>query len=107
MPTINRAKPRTFSLSLKRTRSLKKHKVDLFFEFRLMMSNCQWVVTRVESWTDHDVRLYMCNHVSRLVVCRCVSQERWSTVEAKVMRAHADGPGMVKDKCWVLADEPE
>jgi hypothetical protein len=25
----------------------------------------------------------------------------------KVKRAHADGPGVVKDECWILADGPE
>jgi hypothetical protein len=27
--------------------------------------------------------------------------------EVKVMRARADGPGAVKNECWVLADGPE
>jgi hypothetical protein len=53
------------------------------------------------------MRLYMCNHVNQFVVCRCAVQERWSTVEAKVMQARADEPGAVKDGCWVLADGPE
>jgi hypothetical protein len=42
----------------------------------------------------------------RLVVCRCGAQRQWSTTEVKVMRAHAYGPGAVKDKCWVLTDGP-
>jgi hypothetical protein len=40
----------------------------------------------------------MWNLVGRLVVCRCGAWERWSTVEVKVMRARADGPGAVKDE---------
>jgi hypothetical protein len=40
-------------------------------------------------------------------VCRCGAQGRWSTAEVKVMRARADGSGVVKDECWVLADELE
>jgi hypothetical protein len=48
----------------------------------------------------------MCNHVGRLVVRRCGAQGRWSTTEVTIMRACADGPGAVQDKCWVLADGP-
>jgi hypothetical protein len=40
----------------------------------------------------------MCNHVGRLVVCRCGAQGWWSTVKVKVMRVRADGPGAVKDE---------
>jgi hypothetical protein len=58
-------------------------------------------------WTNQSVRLCICNHVGRLVVCRCGAQRRWSTVEVKVIRAHANGSGAVKDECWVLANEPE
>jgi hypothetical protein len=41
--------------------------------------------------------------------CRstCGVQERWSTAEVKVMRAHADGPVAVKGECWVLTDGSE
>jgi hypothetical protein len=53
------------------------------------------------------VRLCLCNHVGRLVVCRCGAQGRWSTAEVKVMRARADGPGAVKGECWVLTDGSE
>jgi hypothetical protein len=49
----------------------------------------------------------MCNHVNRLVVCKCGAHGRWSMSEVMVMRARADGPGAMKDKCWVLADGPE
>jgi hypothetical protein len=49
----------------------------------------------------------LCNHVDRLVVRKCGAQGRWSMVEVMVMWAHADGPGAVKDECWVLADESE
>jgi hypothetical protein len=37
----------------------------------------------------------------------CGAQGQWSTAEVKVMRAHADGPGAVKDEYWVLADRLE
>jgi hypothetical protein len=59
----------------------------------------------------------MCNHVGRLVVCRCGAQGQWSTVEVMVIHARADGSGAVKviqarvdalgavkDECWVLAE---
>jgi hypothetical protein len=72
-----------------------------------MMSDCQRVASRVESWTDRGVRLCMCNHVGQLVVCKCGAQGRWSTAEVKVMWARVDGPRAVKDECWVLAYEPE
>jgi hypothetical protein len=49
----------------------------------------------------------MCNHVGRLVVCRCGAKGRWSTAEVKVIQAHADGLGAVKGNCWVLTDGPE
>jgi hypothetical protein len=49
----------------------------------------------------------MCNHVGRLVVCRCGAQGWWSVIEVKVMRARAIGLGAMKDECWVLADGPE
>jgi hypothetical protein len=49
----------------------------------------------------------MCNHVGRLVVCRCGAQGRWSTNEVKVMWARADGPRAMNDECWVLTDEPD
>jgi hypothetical protein len=53
-------------------------------------------------WTDQSVRLCLCNHVGRLVVCRCGAQERWSTTEVKVMRARTDGPGAVKGRVMGL-----
>jgi hypothetical protein len=46
----------------------------------------------------------MCNHVSRLVVCRCEAQRLWSVTKVKVMWIRADGPGAVKDKCWDLTE---
>jgi hypothetical protein len=49
----------------------------------------------------------MCNHVDRLVMCRCGAKGWWSAAEVKVIRARADAPGAVKDTCWVLADGPE
>jgi hypothetical protein len=64
-----------------------------------MMSDYQWVASRVESWTERGVRLCMCNSVGRLVVCRCGAHGRWSTTGVKVMRARADGPGAAKDEC--------
>jgi hypothetical protein len=50
-------------------------------------------------WADQSVRLCMCNHVGRLVVCMSGAQGRWSKVEVKVMRARANGPGEVKGEC--------
>jgi hypothetical protein len=64
-----------------------------------MMSDYQWVASRVELWTERGVRLYMCNYVGRLVVCRCGAWGQWSTTEVKVMRARADGPRAAKDEC--------
>jgi hypothetical protein len=75
--------------------------------FGLMMSDCQWVALWGSQWTDQSVRLCLCNHVGRLVVCRCGAQEWWSMAEVKVMRARADGPGVVKGEWWVLTNESE
>jgi hypothetical protein len=69
------------------------------------MSDCQRVALWGSQWTDQTVRLCLCNHVGRLVVCRCGAQERWSMAEVKVMRARADGSRAVKGECWVLTDE--
>jgi hypothetical protein len=71
------------------------------------MSDCQRVALWGSQWTDQSVRLCLCNHVGRLVVCRSGAQRQWSTAEAKVMRAHDDGLGAVKGECWVLTDGPE
>jgi hypothetical protein len=62
------------------------------------MSDCQWVVSRVESWTDRGVSYVLCNHVGTLVVSRCEVQGWLSTAEVKVMRVRADGPRAVKDE---------
>jgi hypothetical protein len=45
--------------------------------FGLIMSNCQRVTLWGSQWTDESVRLYICNHVGWLVVCRCGAQRRW------------------------------
>jgi hypothetical protein len=37
----------------------------------------------------------------------CGAQGQRSTAEVKIIWARTDGPGVVKDGCWVLADEPE
>jgi hypothetical protein len=71
------------------------------------MSDCQWVALWGSQWTNQSVRLCLCNHVSRLVVCRCGAQEQWSTAEVKVMRARADGPVEVKGECWGFTDGSE
>jgi hypothetical protein len=63
-----------------------------------MMSDYQHVALWGSQWTNHSVRLCMCNHVGRLVVCRCGAYGRWATTEVKVMWARGDGPGAVKDK---------
>jgi hypothetical protein len=39
--------------------------------FGLMMSDCQRVALWRSPWTDHSVGLCLCNHVNRLMVCRC------------------------------------
>jgi hypothetical protein len=68
------------------------------------MSDCQWVALWGSQWTDQSVKLCMCNHVGRLVVCRYGAQRRWSMAKVKVMRARVDGSRAVKDECWVLDD---
>jgi hypothetical protein len=45
------------------------------------------------------VRLCLCNHVGRLVVCMCEAQGRWSTAVVKVMQARVDGLRAGKGKC--------
>jgi hypothetical protein len=40
----------------------------------------------------------------QLMVCRCAVQGRWLTMKVKIMHAHADGPGAVKDEHWVIID---
>jgi hypothetical protein len=40
----------------------------------------------------------VCNHVCRLVVCRCEAQGQWLTTKMKVMRVRDDGLGAVKDE---------
>jgi hypothetical protein len=75
--------------------------------FGMMTSVCQWVAFWGSQWTDQHVRLCLCNHIGRLVLCRCEAQGWWSTTEVKVMRARADGLGAAKGECWVLTDEPE
>jgi hypothetical protein len=69
------------------------------------MSNCQRVGLWSSQWIDQSVRLCLCNHVGRLVMCRCGARRRWSTIEVKVMPARADRPGAVKGKWWVLTDD--
>jgi hypothetical protein len=64
-----------------------------------MMSDCQRVASRVESKTDRGMRLCMCNHIGRIVVCRCGAHGWWLIAKVKVMRARADGSGAVKDEC--------
>jgi hypothetical protein len=46
----------------------------------------------------------LCNHVSRLVVCKCGTQIQWWTAKVKVMRVRVNGPGAVKDKRWDLTE---
>jgi hypothetical protein len=64
-----------------------------------MMNDCQRVALLGSQWTDQSVRLCLSNHVCQLVVCRCGAQGWWSTAEVKVMRARADGLGVVKGEC--------
>jgi hypothetical protein len=71
------------------------------------MTDCQWVALWGSQWADQSVRLCLCNHVGRLVVCRCGAKEWRSIVEVKVMQARVDGPGAMKGECWVLTDESE
>jgi hypothetical protein len=49
----------------------------------------------------------LCNHVSRLVLCRRGAQVRWSTAKVKVMQVRTDGPKATKDERWDLTAEPE
>jgi hypothetical protein len=71
------------------------------------MSDCPWVVLWGSQWTDQSVRLCLCNHVDRLVVCGCKAQEQWSMAKVKVIQTRADGPRAVKGECLVLTDGPE
>jgi hypothetical protein len=41
------------------------------FYFRLMMSDCQRVVLLCSRWTNQSISYVLCNHVCRLMVCRC------------------------------------
>jgi hypothetical protein len=66
------------------------------------MSDCQWVALWGSQCTNESVRLCMCNHIGRLVVCRCGAQGWWSTAKVKVMWVRADGPGLVKDEALGL-----
>jgi hypothetical protein len=63
-----------------------------------MMSDCQWVASQVESWTNRGVSYVLCHHVCHLVVCRYGAQVQGSTTKVKVMWVHADGPGAVNDE---------
>jgi hypothetical protein len=64
-----------------------------------MMSDCEWVASRVESWTDRGVSyVYVQPYLSAYGV------QVWSTGTmvddwGEVMRARADELGAVKDKC--------
>jgi hypothetical protein len=71
------------------------------------MSDCQRVVSLLESWTDRGMRLCLCNHVYRLVVCRCGVQGRWLMAKVKVMWARADGLGAMKDERWDMIEGPK
>jgi hypothetical protein len=66
--------------------------------FELIMSDFQWVVSRVESWTNRDVSYMLCNHVYQLVVWKCGAQGCWSTTKVKVMQVQAEGQEAVKDE---------
>jgi hypothetical protein len=44
------------------------------------------------------VSLCACKHVSQLVVCMCVVRRWCLTMKVKVMRVHANGPGVAKDE---------
>jgi hypothetical protein len=49
----------------------------------------------------------LCNHVYRLVVCRCGAHGRWSTTKVKVMQVRANGSRVVNDEHWDLIEGPE
>jgi hypothetical protein len=49
----------------------------------------------------------LCNHVSRLVVCRYGAQGRWSTTNVKVMWVHVNEMGAMKDERWNLTEGSE
>jgi hypothetical protein len=51
--------------------------------------------------------LVLCNHVCRLVVCRCGAHGQWSTTKVMVMRVRADGLGAAKDERWDLTGGPK
>jgi hypothetical protein len=68
------------------------------------MSGCQRVASRVESWTNQGMSYMLCNHVYRVVVCRCGAQGWWSTAKVKVVQVRANGPGAAKDERWDLVE---
>jgi hypothetical protein len=49
----------------------------------------------------------LCNHVCRLVVCRCGAKGQWLTAKMNVMWVRANRPRAVKNECWDLAEGPE
>jgi hypothetical protein len=49
----------------------------------------------------------LCNHVGRIVICRCGAQVLWSTTKVKVMQIRVDRPGAMKDERWDLTEGPE
>lgn len=76
--------------------------------FGLMISDCQQVASRVDSWTNRGMSYCVVNHVSWLVLSRCGAHVRWSTM--KVIRVHVNGPEAVKvlkDESWDLTEGPE
>jgi hypothetical protein len=75
--------------------------------FGLIMSDCQRVASQVESWTNRGVSYVLCNHVYRLVVCRCGAQRWWSTAKMKYMRVRADRSRAVKGERWDLIEGPK
>jgi hypothetical protein len=51
--------------------------------------------------------LVLCNHIYRLVVCKCGAQGQYSTTKVKVMWIHTDGPEATKDERCDLTKGPE
>jgi hypothetical protein len=52
---------------------------------RVVISDCQWVLSWVELYGLAGTLLCMYKHVSRLVVCMCVVRRQWLTSKVKVM----------------------
>jgi hypothetical protein len=63
-----------------------EHKLICPLWFELMISDCQRIVFWCSRWTDQSMSYVLCNHVSRLMVCRCEVHVCCSMANVKVTR---------------------